>query len=62
MTRVSKLSSPEDFAIEARREEFRNSRSRRRNKMFLTVSGGTALILGSGGFAHVLAALRALGV
>jgi len=36
MTRISKLSSTEDFSVEVRREKIRNSRWRRHRNMALT--------------------------
>jgi hypothetical protein len=54
MKRASKLSTPEDFALEERREEIRNSRARRAMSMVLCVSLALSLPSPGGGLLHLL--------
>jgi len=57
MRRASKLSTPEDFAIEERREEIRNSRTRRAMEMVLCISLALTLPGVDDGLSHLLAVL-----
>lgn len=61
MKRASKLSTPEDFAVEERRERIRDSRSRRAMGMILCFSLALSPSSNSGDFPRLISNLfRAL--
>ncbi|HEV2856776.1 MAG TPA: hypothetical protein VGW80_00040 [Solirubrobacterales bacterium] len=62
MKRASKLSTPEDFAVEERRERIRDSRTRRAMSVVLCVSLASSLPSADDDILHYLSNLfRVLG-
>jgi hypothetical protein len=57
MRRASKLSTPEDFAVEERREGIRDSRTRRAMNMVLCVSLALSLPNFDDDLAHLISTL-----
>jgi hypothetical protein len=57
MRRASKLSTPEDFAVEERREEIRDSRTRRAMSVVLAVSLALSLLSPDDDLVHLIPSL-----